>query len=77
MKFDQHGNGCGLDDLYVLPEDKKERLRIAEYLKGKGVHFEYNYSNIKGQDWYGKIFIIIPFGENMRSEMEDHESIHR
>ncbi len=69
MKFDKHGNGNGLDDLYVLPETDKERDKIIAYLKSINHSYEWSFSNVEGQDWYGKRFLDIPFGECLREEI--------
>lgn len=63
MKTNTHGNGRGLNDLYLLPDNDGERDRITEYLKARGIPFEWTRSDVEGQEWYGKTFIEIPFGE--------------
>lgn len=50
-------------DLMVLHTPQRERL-IAAY--NQRYHMNYRprikQSNVKGQDWYGKLFLDIPFG---------------
>jgi hypothetical protein len=66
MRFDTHGNGNGLDDLYILPENEDEKVKVVFFLMENHRGFQYSRSNVKGQDWYGKTFIDIPFGESLR-----------
>ena len=33
METDTHGNGNGLNDLYILPESNEEESKIIEYLE--------------------------------------------
>lgn len=67
MKFDKHGNGNGMDDLYVLPESKAERDAIILFLHSIGRSFSMKHSTVDGQDWYGKTFIEIHFGEHLQT----------
>jgi len=65
MKTATHGNGNGLDDLYILPDDEKERQRIADYLKSRGIRYNWSFSDVEGQDWHGRHFFELPFGEGL------------
>lgn len=67
MKTATHGNGNGLDDLYILPDDHAEAERITQYLFSRGMPHHWSASDVEGQDWYGRRFIEIPFGEGMES----------
>jgi hypothetical protein len=69
MKFEQHGNGNGLDDLYVLPESD-EWGKVIDYLDANGIRFTRSFSDVQGQDWYGKQFIEIPFRCDLREALE-------
>jgi len=71
MKFDKHGNGHGLDDLYCLPETEKEKNLLVSWLRAKERGFTISWANVEGHEWYGKSFIEIPFGENLRTEIEN------
>ena len=70
MKFDKHGNGNGLDDLYILPESDEEKVKIVFFLMENHRGFHYSRSDVKGQDWYGKTFIEVPFGESLRDAIK-------
>ncbi len=70
MKTTTHGNGNGLNDLYILPDNQHESDRITRYLKERGQRFSWSYSDVEGQDWYGKAFIEIAFGESLLPEIE-------
>ena len=63
MKVVTHGNGNGLNDLYILPENDKERKHIPLIVKALGHECNLCYSDVKGQEWYHKWFIEVPFGE--------------
>jgi hypothetical protein len=69
MKFDKHGNGHGLDDLYVLPETQEELEKVVAFLKGKGRSFSFFRSTVSGA-WEGKMAIDVPFGESLKPEIE-------
>ena len=71
MKFDAHGNGKGLNDLYILPDNPDESKKILDYLKSINQKYYFFVSDVKGNDWYRKAFISIPFGEALRLEIED------
>lgn len=70
MKFNSHGNGNGLNDLYILPESEEEKRKVIAYLKANCKGYQYSFSNIEGQDWYGKMFIEVPFGESLREAIK-------
>jgi hypothetical protein len=70
MKYSSHGNGNGLNDLYLLPETEDERKKVKDFLNEKGIEFTTWYSDVKGQDWYGKNFIDVIFGEYLKPELE-------
>ena len=64
MKYATHGLGNGLNDLYILPENNQEKEIILSVIKSRGVPlWQWSYSYVKGQSWYGKQFIEIPFAE--------------
>lgn len=71
MQFDNHGNGNGLNDLYVLPESKFEREVVIGFLRRKQVYFQLSFGDVEGSDWYGKSFLEIPFMSSMQPELED------
>lgn len=64
MKFDTHGNGNGLDDLYILPETFTEFQKIQKYLQENKISFVKTYSDVKGHDWFGKTFFLAAFAES-------------
>lgn len=70
MKFDQHGNGVGLDDLYVLPESADESAKIIKYLDKMGIGYHWSFANVKGHAWYGQRFIEVPFYEHLKDQLE-------
>jgi uncharacterized protein YlxP (DUF503 family) len=78
MKYNKHGNGNGLDDLYCLPETKQESERLIAFLKEINHSYQISFSNVEGQDWYRKAFIEIPFGESLKDQIIDamKEAIH-
>ena len=69
MKTETHGNGHGLNDLYILTESKDEDKKILDYLDNINSDYNFIYSNVKGHEWYGKRFIEIPFGENLLEDI--------
>lgn len=64
MKTNTHGNGMGLNDLYLLPESREENSKIMMYLRTNGINYRCQYSDVEGQEWYGNVFIELPFGES-------------
>ena len=63
MQTDTHGNGNGLNDLYVLCETIYESGMVLAYLKKHNLSHSLSFSNVKGQAWYGKQFMIVNFAE--------------
>ena len=70
MKTDTHGNGNGLNDLYILPETPEETGTITRYLRHRAISHHWSHSDVEGQEWYGKNFIEIPFGEGLLGVIE-------
>lgn len=70
METATHGNGKGIDDLYVLPDDEREAGAIVAWLKSREVGHKWQTSDVAGQDWHGKRFIEIPFGEGYASVIQ-------
>ena len=56
MKFNNHET-----DLYILPESESESRRVIEVLDSIPLGYEVSRSDVKGQPWYGKKFIDVPF----------------
>ena len=75
MKTTKHGNGRGHDDLYILPDDHAEASRITGYLESKGFSYSWCQSDVEGQEWYGRSFIDVPFGEGMESLIREAASV--
>lgn len=71
MRTDTHGNGNGLNDLYILPNNPKEKERITNYLKSIDCLFTTVRSDVKGHAWFGLYFIDIPFGEYLESRIRE------
>lgn len=69
-EFGSHGNGKGLNDLYVLPASQEEAAAIMSFLKEKDHSFHWVVANVQGHNWYGKSFLDIPFGESLQPEIE-------
>lgn len=70
MKTDTHGNGHGLNDLYILPENDDEQERIFDFLLEKKQKWSFSYSNVKGHTWHGKRFIVVDFAECLLDDLE-------
>jgi hypothetical protein len=70
MKTATHGNGRGLDDLYILPDSPEEARKITDYVRSINCSYSWSVSDVKGQDWYGKAFIEIPFGEPLLGDIQ-------
>lgn len=66
MKFQTHGNGNGLDDLYILPESEEEKKHIKKVLEAQMMYYSWTVSNVRGQEWFGKGFFDVPFGEFLK-----------
>ena len=65
MQLEKYGNGKGLDDLYILPESRNEYGEIIAYLESHNIRYKKMVSNLKGQSWYGKTFLVVPFGDSL------------
>jgi hypothetical protein len=70
MQTSTHGNGRGLNDLYILPDDSEESEKITDYLQKREIPYSWSFSDVAGQEWYGKRFIDIPFGESLLGVIE-------
>jgi hypothetical protein len=57
-------------DLYVLPETTKERHDLQMWKDSAKYGSHWSYSDVKGQDWYGKQFLEIPFGFDLKKDFE-------
>lgn len=66
MKTETHGNGNGLDDLFILPETERERALVEEYLSEHGWNASWQTGDVKGHPWFRKRFLDVPFGESLR-----------
>lgn len=64
MKFDNHET-----DLYILPENDRERKIITIFLNLKGVAYGTSLSNVKGQEWEGKTFFDVPFLKSLKDDL--------
>ena len=62
-------------DLYILPETTKERHNVQSFFETKKVGFEWSFSNIEGQSWYGKQFLDVPFGIDYVKNMKEKFNI--
>lgn len=71
MLFNSHGNGNGLNDLHVLPEDEDERKAIRDWLDLNEVYYTSSLANVEGHEWYGGIFIEIPFRSDLREALTE------
>lgn len=75
MKTATHGNGRGINDLYILPDNEQERQRIADYLKSRDILYEWSFSDVEGQDWHGRHFFDLPFGEGLLGVIQQAVSV--
>ncbi len=64
MKFDNHET-----DLYILPENETEKEKITSYLRNRNYCFYIQKSNVKGQEWFGKSFIDVPFMKHLKKDI--------
>jgi hypothetical protein len=48
-------------DLQFLPDNEIQRAAVLSYLRLRGVHYSQYRSDVKGQSWYSKVFVDIPF----------------
>lgn len=62
-------------DLYILPETTKERHNIQSFIQTKNWGYEWSFSDVIGQDWYGKQFMDIPFGIDLAKEIKKEFNI--
>lgn len=69
MKTDTHGNGNGLNDLYILPETDYEEAILVRWLPSTGYRYRWQRSDNPGNDWHGKRFIVVPFGESLLPDL--------
>ena len=69
MEYSTHGNGNGLNDLYLAfePTEWNEIAAVKHFLKSKGYRFGYF---VGDGDFKGKICIKISFGECLKSEIK-------
>lgn len=67
MKYGTHET-----DLHVLPETQKERNNLQSYMETKKIGYCWQYSNVKGQDWYGKQFMDIPFRSDLKEDLQKY-----
>lgn len=74
MKYDTHGNGNGLNDLYILPESSAERHNLQSLAKTNGWDYSWYFSDVEGHKWHGKQFMEIPFGERHKPTIEAYFS---
>jgi len=65
MKTDTHET-----DLYILPESEQERAAICSFLVKQKWNYTLERSDVKGQEWYGKTYIEVPFGDVLRTNVE-------
>lgn len=74
MQFHTHGNGKGMNDLYILPENDYEVLKLRDWLALDKARYmsKISFSDVKGQPWFGRAFIEIPFGEPMKEEIQEY-----
>ena len=72
MQIDTHGNGHGLNDLYILPDNAKETTEILIFLNNKCFNWYWSSANVEGNSWYGKQFIDVPFGESLSNELTQY-----
>lgn len=72
MQTSKHGNGNGLGDLYILPETYDEYRQIADWMNARGERWTLDVSDVPGQEWHGKSFFTIHFGESLLPALEDH-----
>lgn len=66
MTFSTHGNGHGLDDLYIMPDSEQEANLVLDYLTGLRKS-----GRLSSYIVCSKKFIEIPFGESFKSEIEE------
>ena len=69
MKTNTHGNGNGMDDLYILPDSHEESQRIVKYLRKTDRSFYWSRSDVEEHEWHGRSFIDIPFGGSLLNDI--------
>ena len=69
FEFATHGNGNGLDDLYILPSSAGEALKITRFLRSIDRKHTWELSDVPGQNWYGAEFLAIPFGLGLLADI--------
>lgn len=58
-------------DILLLPETKQETNQLKEFVKKCGYKsHSWQLSNVKGQSWYGKLFLEIPFGIDLLEKVK-------
>jgi hypothetical protein len=62
-------------DLYVLPETQKERHQLQVWKESSKYGSVWSYSDVRGQEWYGKQFLEIPFGIDFKKYFMDNFNI--
>lgn len=65
-----HGNGRGLDDLYILPESVDEHNNLKRYLDRKGIRYTMENADVEGSEWFGKVFFELPFMSGHRDSID-------
>lgn len=72
MKFATHGNGKGLDDLYIMPESglEREALRHVIGTMKKNGYIIDTFTGSKGSDFAGILCYDVPMGEWMQESIE-------
>lgn len=67
MKFSNHES-----DLQILPENETETQKLVDFCEANKLRLITCFSNVKGQDWYGKRYYEIPFCVSMKPEIEKY-----
>jgi len=70
MKLSSHGNGNGLNDLYIGFENEREKSVVCDYLRKRKIFFKFFNPNEKS-DFAGYRCIEIPFRQDIASELEN------
>jgi hypothetical protein len=47
-------------DLYILTKSPEQAEKVTGYLKALGFVWHWSVSDVKGQPWYGHMFIEVP-----------------
>jgi hypothetical protein len=64
MQTSTHGNGNGLDNLYILPDTNEEQQVIENWLRARSVGFRKVWSTVPADIWTRKEFLDVPFRED-------------